>query len=85
MAAPEVVILTVAGASLSGWCSGMPMTHGGTLPQSYNAIRRCWLVAPSIVLACRRLGRCARRRIVRDLHDGAQQRLVHTVITLKLA
>ena len=27
----------------------------------------------------------ARRRIERDLHDGAQQRLVHTVITLKLA
>ena len=27
----------------------------------------------------------ARRRLVRDLHDGAQQRLVHTVITLKLA
>ena len=27
----------------------------------------------------------ARRRVVRDLHDGAQQRLVHTVITLKLA
>jgi signal transduction histidine kinase len=27
----------------------------------------------------------ARRRIVRDLHDGAQQRLVHTVITLELA
>jgi PAS domain S-box-containing protein len=26
-----------------------------------------------------------RRRIVRDLHDGAQQRLVHAVITLKLA
>ena len=26
-----------------------------------------------------------RRRIVRDLHDGAQQRLVHTIITLKLA
>jgi PAS domain S-box-containing protein len=26
-----------------------------------------------------------RRRMVRDLHDGAQQRLVHTVITLKLA
>jgi signal transduction histidine kinase len=26
-----------------------------------------------------------RRRLVRDLHDGAQQRLVHTVITLKLA
>ncbi|HWM09816.1 MAG TPA: GAF domain-containing protein, partial [Solirubrobacteraceae bacterium] len=26
-----------------------------------------------------------RQRVVRDLHDGAQQRLVHTVITLKLA
>jgi PAS domain S-box-containing protein len=26
-----------------------------------------------------------RRRVVRDLHDGAQQRLVHTVITLTLA
>jgi signal transduction histidine kinase len=26
-----------------------------------------------------------RRRIERDLHDGAQQRLVHTVITLELA
>jgi signal transduction histidine kinase len=27
----------------------------------------------------------ARRRIERDLHDGAQQRLVHTVVALKLA
>jgi signal transduction histidine kinase len=27
----------------------------------------------------------ARRRVVRDLHDGAQQRLVHTIITLKQA
>jgi len=27
----------------------------------------------------------ARRRVVRDLHDGAQQRLVHTISTLKLA
>jgi signal transduction histidine kinase len=26
-----------------------------------------------------------RRRLVRDLHDGAQQGLVHTIITLKLA
>jgi signal transduction histidine kinase len=26
-----------------------------------------------------------RRRVVRDLHDGAQQRLVHTVVTLKQA
>jgi PAS domain S-box-containing protein len=27
----------------------------------------------------------ARRRVVRDLHDGAQQRLVHSIITVKLA
>jgi PAS domain S-box-containing protein len=27
----------------------------------------------------------ARRRVVRDLHDGAQQRLVRTIMTLKLA
>jgi signal transduction histidine kinase len=27
----------------------------------------------------------ARRRVVRDLHDGAQQRLVHSIVTLKLA
>jgi signal transduction histidine kinase len=27
----------------------------------------------------------ARRRVVRDLHDRVQQRLVHTIITLKLA
>jgi PAS domain S-box-containing protein len=27
----------------------------------------------------------ARRRVVRDLHDGAQQRLVQTIVTLKLA
>ena len=26
-----------------------------------------------------------RREVVRDLHDGAQQRLVHTIITLKMA
>ena len=27
----------------------------------------------------------ARRRVVRDLHDGAQQRLVHAIVTLTLA
>jgi signal transduction histidine kinase len=26
-----------------------------------------------------------RQRVVRDLHDGAQQRLVHTILTLKMA
>jgi len=27
----------------------------------------------------------ARRRVVRDLHDGAQQRLVHAIVTIELA
>jgi signal transduction histidine kinase len=27
----------------------------------------------------------ARRRVVRDLHDGAQQRFVHTIVALKMA
>ena len=27
----------------------------------------------------------ARRRVVRDLHDGAQQRLLQTIVTLRLA
>jgi signal transduction histidine kinase len=27
----------------------------------------------------------ARRRVVRDLHDGAQQRMVHLIVTLKIA
>lgn len=30
-------------------------------------------------------GNETRRRLLRDLHDGAQQRLVHTIITLKFA
>ena len=30
-------------------------------------------------------GDAARRRVVQDLHDGAQQRLVHAIVTLKLA
>jgi signal transduction histidine kinase len=30
-------------------------------------------------------GDSARKHVVRDLHDGAQQRLVHTIVTLKLA
>jgi signal transduction histidine kinase len=30
-------------------------------------------------------GEAERRRVVRNLHDGAQQRMVHTVVALKLA
>jgi signal transduction histidine kinase len=48
-----------------------------------NAESRAELMASRARVAA--AGDVARRRIQRDLHDGAQQRLVHTMITLKLA
>jgi signal transduction histidine kinase len=48
-----------------------------------NADGRAQLVASRARLLT--AGDDARRRVVRDLHDGAQQRLVTTLITLKLA
>jgi len=48
-----------------------------------NADGRDQLVASRVRLLT--AGDEARRRVVRDLHDGAQQRLVHTIVTLKLA
>jgi signal transduction histidine kinase len=48
-----------------------------------NADSRDQLIASRARLLA--AGDQARRRVVRDLHDGAQQRLVHTIVTLKLA
>jgi GAF domain-containing protein len=48
-----------------------------------NADSRDQLTASRVRLVTE--GDEARRRVVRDLHDGAQQRLVHTIISLKLA
>jgi signal transduction histidine kinase len=48
-----------------------------------NAESRAELTASRARVAA--AGDEARRRIQRDLHDGAQQRLVHMMITLKLA
>jgi signal transduction histidine kinase/HAMP domain-containing protein len=48
-----------------------------------NADGRTQLVASRARLLT--AGDDARRRVVRDLHDGAQQRLVQAIITLKLA
>jgi signal transduction histidine kinase len=48
-----------------------------------NARRRAELAASRARLITE--ADAARRRVVEDMHDGAQQRLVHTVITLELA
>ena len=48
-----------------------------------NADSRDQLTASRVRLLA--AGDDARRRVVRDLHDGAQQQLVNTVLTLKLA
>ncbi|HWF56398.1 MAG TPA: GAF domain-containing protein [Solirubrobacteraceae bacterium] len=48
-----------------------------------NAEGRAELMASRARVAA--AGDMARQRIQRDLHDGAQQRLVHTMVTLKLA
>jgi signal transduction histidine kinase len=48
-----------------------------------NADSRDQLTASRLRLVA--AGDEARRRVVRDLHDGAQQRLVHTIVNLKLA
>jgi signal transduction histidine kinase len=48
-----------------------------------NADGRAQLVASRVRLLT--AGDDARRRVVRDLHDGAQQRLVQTIMTLKVA
>jgi signal transduction histidine kinase len=48
-----------------------------------NADNRDRLTASRVCLLTE--GDEARRRVVRDLHDGAQQRLVHAIITLELA
>jgi len=48
-----------------------------------NADSRDQLISSRVRLLT--AGDDARRRVVRDLHDGAQQRLVHTIVTLKLA
>jgi signal transduction histidine kinase len=78
---------------------GAGSTRGSTLPEDTEArlVSFTELVATALANAASRAELMAsrarilaatdeeRRRVVRDLHDGAQQRVVHTIITLKLA
>ena len=61
----------------------------GALERSFNTMADSLEASRSELVASRArvvaAGDESRRRIERDLHDGAQQRLVHAVIALKLA
>jgi signal transduction histidine kinase len=61
----------------------------GALERSFNTMADSLEASRSELVASRArvvaAGDESRRRIERDLHDGAQQRLVHAVIVLKLA
>jgi signal transduction histidine kinase len=53
-----------------------PAVEGGPAPSPLSRLLRLLLSRARVE---------ERRRIARDLHDGAQQRLVHTILALKLA
>jgi signal transduction histidine kinase len=75
LASEAVLFVAVAGAAV--FVAGLTQRA-----RSADERRRAEVAARARVLAA---ADEARRRLVRDLHDGAQERLVHTVITLKLA
>ena len=89
---PIVVDGRVWGVTVASWASEYPpsdteqrMAQFGELLDTAiaNADSRDQLTASRARLLTE--ADDARRRVVRDLHDGAQQRLVHTIVTLKLA
>jgi signal transduction histidine kinase len=91
--APVVVDGRVWGALIAGTDQPQPLPNGteerlaGFAELTATAVSNA--TARSELLASRaRIVEAAdeqRRRVVRDLHDGAQQRLIHAVMTLQLA
>jgi len=89
---PIVVDGRVWGVTVANWASESPPSDteqrmaqfGGLLDTAIaNADSRDQLTASRARLLTE--ADDARRRVVRDLHDSAQQRLVHAIVTLKLA
>jgi signal transduction histidine kinase len=91
--APVIVDGDVWGVIVTSWTTGGCPPHdtearlaqfAGLLDTAIaNADSRAQLTASRVRMLLAEDG--ARRRVVRDLHDGAQQRLVHTIVTLRLA
>jgi PAS domain S-box-containing protein len=91
--APVVVEGAVWGALIAGTDEPQPLPPGTELRLANfaeliatavsNTMARSELVASRARIA--QAADEQRRRIVRDLHDGAQQRLVNTIMTLQLA
>jgi PAS domain S-box-containing protein len=91
--APVVVEGLVWGAVIAGTDEPQPLPPGTELRLANfaeliatavsNATTRSELIASRARIA--QAADEQRRRVVRDLHDGAQQRLVHTIMTLQLA
>jgi GAF domain-containing protein len=91
--APIVVDGRVWGATIANWTAEEPPLHGTEERLAEfarlldtaiaNADGRDLLTASRARLVTE--AHEARRRVVRDLHDGAQQGLVHTIIALKMA
>jgi signal transduction histidine kinase len=91
--APVIIEGQVWGALIAGTDEPEPLPPGSELRLAGFAE----LIATAVSNATTRLDLIAsrarivhaaddqRRRVVRDLHDGAQQRLVHAVMTLQLA
>jgi signal transduction histidine kinase len=91
--APVIVERKVWGVIITSWSGGVspPPDTEARLAQFAelldtaiaNADSRAQLTASRMRMMAAEDS--ARRRVVRDLHDGAQQRLVHAIVTLKMA
>jgi signal transduction histidine kinase len=93
VAGPIVLGGHVWGALSAAWPNGVPMPAGAEDRVAAFAELVSYAIENAetreeLAASRARLVQAAdeqRRRVVRDLHDGAQQRLVHAVMTLQLA
>jgi signal transduction histidine kinase len=93
VAGPIVLGGRIWGALSAAWPAGVPMPAGAEDRVAAFADLVAYAIdnaetREELAASRMRLVETAdeqRRRVVRDLHDGAQQRLVHAVITLQLA